>query len=77
MHQIYDRVKAGLPWDQPSWERIEKAVKDAGCSKAILGCTELPIIKRENNLDDYYVDPMEVLAEKVIEFSGKKLKKNK
>lgn len=77
MHQIYDRVKAGLPWDEPSWERIEKAVKDAGCSKAILGCTELPIIKRENNLDDYYVDPMEVLAEKVIEFSGKKLKKNK
>lgn len=77
MHQIYDRVKAGLPWDQPSWERIEKAVKDAGCSKVILGCTELPIIKRENNLDDYYVDPMEVLAEKVIEFSGKKLKKIK
>ena len=36
-----------------------------------------PIIKNDNGLGDYYVDPMEVLAEKVILFSGKKLKQQK
>jgi len=74
MYQIYDRIKSGLVWDAASWDRIEEAVKSAGCQKAIMACTELSVIKADNGLSDFYVDPMEVLAEKVILFSGRRLK---
>ena len=74
MHQIYDCVKSSLPYDEISWQKIENALKEAGCDCAILACTELSVIGNENCLDDFYIDPMRVLAKKAILFSGKKLK---
>ena len=71
MHQIYDRVKKGLPWDQESWGRIEAAYRQAGCAAVVLACTELSVIKADEGLGDWYVDPMETLARKVIETAGK------
>lgn len=71
MHQIYDRVKKGLPWDQESWGRIEAAYRQAGCAAVVLACTELSVIKADEGLEDWYVDPMETLARKVIETAGK------
>lgn len=71
MHQIYDRVKKGLPWDRESWARIEDACRGAGCAAVVLACTELSVIKADQGLADWYVDPMEVLARKVIETAGK------
>ena len=71
MHQIYDRVKKGLPWDGESWARIEDACRGAGCAAVVLACTELSVIKADQGLADWYVDPMEVLARKVIETAGK------
>ena len=71
MHQIYDRVKKGLPWDRESWARIEAACREAGCAAVVLACTELSVIKADQGLEDWYVDPMEVLARKVIETAGK------
>ena len=71
MHQIYDRVKKGLPWDGESWARIEAACRGAGCAAVVLACTELSVIKADQGLADWYVDPMEVLARKVIETAGK------
>ena len=71
MHQIYDRVKKGLPCDQESWTRIEAAYRQAGCAAVVLACTELSVIKADEGLADWYVDPMEVLARKVIETAGK------
>ena len=71
MHQIYDRVKKGLPWDRESWARIEDACREAGCAAVVLACTELSVIKADQGLADWYVDPMEVLARKVIETAGK------
>jgi aspartate racemase len=75
MYEIYDRVKKGKPCDSKKWALLDRFIKNAGCKNAILGCTELSVIKEEIPLDDFYVDPMKVLAAKVIEFSGKKLKK--
>lgn len=75
MYEIYDRIKKGKPCDFEKWAVLDKFIKDANCKNAILACTELSIIKEEIHLDDFYVDPMKVLAAKVIEFSGKKLKK--
>lgn len=75
MYQIYDRIKSGKTWDQASWQRIEEEVKAAGCCRAIMACTELSVIKADNDLPDFYVDPMAVLAEKAIAFAGKKVKR--
>ena len=71
MHQIYDRVKKGLPCDRESWARIEAACRAAGCAAVVLACTELSVIKADEGLEDWYVDPMETLARKVIETAGK------
>ncbi len=71
MHQIYDRVKKGLPCDQESWAHIEAAYRQAGCAAVVLACTELSVIKADEGLGDWYVDPMETLARKVIETAGK------
>jgi aspartate racemase len=75
MYEIYDRIKKGNPCDLEKWIVLDRFIKDAGCKNAILACTELSIIKEEIHLEDFYVDPMRVLAAKVIELSGKKLKK--
>ena len=72
MHEIYDCVKAGKPCDKAAWAKIEKAYKKAGCDAVLLACTELSVIKADEKLGDWFVDPMMVLCEKVIEFSDKK-----
>ena len=71
MHQIYDCVKAGKPYDAEAWKIIEKEYRDAGCDSVLLACTELSVIKADEKLSDWYIDPMAVLCEKVIEFAGK------
>ena len=74
MHLIYGCVKAGLPADREALAAIDEELKAAGCSAALLACTELSVIKADEHLDDFYIDPMEVLAEKAIEFMGKQVK---
>ncbi len=75
MYQIYDRIKAGRPFDADQWNCLRMAMRAAGCTHAIMGCTELSVIKADEGLDDFYIDPMEVLAEKVIRFSGGQVKR--
>ncbi len=70
MYQIYDRIKNGQPYDRESWQRIEAEYRTAGCSRVLLACTELSVIKDEH-LSDWYMDPMEILARRVIDFAGK------
>lgn len=74
MYQIYDRIKSGKAWDEEKWKVLEEHLLTAGCACAVMACTELSVIKADNNLSDFYVDPMVVLARKMIAFSGKKLK---
>jgi len=71
MHEIYDCVKAGKPYDKEAWAKIEAEYKAAGCDSVLLACTELSVIKSDEKLDDWYIDPMMVLCEKVIAFAGK------
>ena len=42
-----------------------------GCDGAILGCTELSLIKRDEGLGAFYLDSMEVLARNAILAFGK------
>ena len=71
MHEIYDRIKAGLASEDESWQEIDEKLKEMGCKKALLACTELSVIKNERKLSDYYVDPMEVMADKTLKFMKK------
>jgi len=72
MHEIYDCVKAGKRYDEEAFKIIEKEYKDAMCDAVLLACTELSVIKADENLPSWYVDPMMVLCEKAIEFAEKK-----
>lgn len=71
MHLIYGCIKSGRPADMTALKLIEKELLDAGCQKALLACTELSCIREQEKLSDFYLDPMEVLAIKCIEFMGK------
>lgn len=75
MHLIYGCIKAGLPADKEALAAVDAEVKAVGCKGALLACTELSVIKADEHLDDFYTDPMEVMAERAIEFMGKQVKK--
>lgn len=65
---IYDDVKRGaIPPASKLTSVVEPLFKD-GCDGAILGCTELSILKRELKNDDRYIDSLEVLAYIGIDF---------
>ena len=75
MYQVYERIKKSLPCDKASWNRIESSIREAGCDRAIMACTELSVLKQEEKLSSFYVDPLEILTRKVIFFSGHKLRR--
>ena len=67
MSIIYDKVKAGQKYGPADWKAIDDAVKASGCDCAVLGCTELSVVAKELDLPKFYIDAMEVLAEKCVE----------
>ena len=76
MSIIYDDIKSGKPADMNKFNSIVDYLKRNDCDGAILGCTELSILKNDNNLDnEFYIDSLEVLAVKTIENCGKKVKR--
>lgn len=75
MKIIYEDVKAGKKANMEEFNNIIDIMKSNGCDCVILGCTELSIIKKDENLDDdFYVDSSQVLAMNTILKSGRKLK---
>jgi aspartate racemase len=66
MHIIYDGIKAGEPVDPRDFQEIENQLREDGCKKIVLACTELSCYAMENPLADFYVDAMGILARKVI-----------
>lgn len=76
MKIIYDDVKAGRKADMDEFNEIVEVLKSQGCDCAILGCTELSIIKKDEKLpDDFFVDSTEILVMKSIEMAGASIKK--
>lgn len=73
-HLIYDCVKSGKPADMDQWKLIEQELLEADCEKALLACTELSCIREQENLGDFYLDPLEILAERCIAFMGGTIK---
>lgn len=69
---IYGQIKQGKPADMAVWQEIVDELKAVGCTMAVLGCTELSLIKRDEHLDGtFYIDSSEVLAKRAIEACGK------
>ena len=74
MHIIYEGVKNGEPIDLEEFKYVQAELFGKNCDCAIMGCTELSCFKKLYALSDYYLDAMEVLAEKAILACGKNLK---
>ena len=66
MRIIYEGVKAGEPVDPADFALVDREMREKGCKKVILACTELSCYKAEACLNDYYIDAMEILAGKAI-----------
>lgn len=62
MEIIYEEVKKAKPVNMESFFEISHYMRSIGCQCVILGCTELSLIKRDEKLDDFYVDSLYCLA---------------
>ena len=78
MEIIYDDIKSGKPADMEKFNSIVNYLKENDCDGVILGCTELSILKNDNELNrHFYIGifiSLEVLARETIVRSGRKLK---
>ena len=71
MDIIYGDIKSGRRADMAKFGAVVRSLQRQGCTRVILGCTELSLIKRDEHLDAFYIDSMEVLARNAIETFGR------
>lgn len=74
MELIYDDIKAGRPADMEKLKFVSDELFSENCDCLILGCTELSLIKKASTLEHGYLDALEVLAKRSVEFCGAPLK---
>ena len=71
MSVIYDEIKRGEPGSPEKFARIDRHMREKGCDCAVLACTELSVYRVNHGLPgDFYVDAMEVLAERCVTRCG-------
>lgn len=71
MNVIYGDIKQGKRPDMARFLAVADSLKREGCTRVILGCTELSIIKKDEQLDAFYIDSMSVLAKNAITTFGR------
>ncbi len=71
MHLIYDDVKAGKPADMEMFNEVVDNLLQKGADRVLLGCTELSVIKRNNEVPSECLDVMEIMARKCVSDFGK------
>lgn len=74
MHLIYRNIKAGKPVEMDRFYAAEEELRGKGAEAIILGCTELSLIKRDEQIGAGFLDAMEVLARQSILRCGKPLR---
>jgi aspartate racemase len=72
---IYKNVKAGIPVNMEQFSMVTDELKNKGADTIILGCTELSMIKRDEDIGPGFIDALEVLAMRSVTSCGAKLKK--
>lgn len=70
MSIIYDEIKQGEKGSREKFAQIDRAIRQAGCDCAILACTELSVFRVYHALPSFYLDAMEVLAERAVTRCG-------
>lgn len=70
MMLIYDEVKANAPVTMEDFYMVAAHLKEQGCDRIILGCTELSVIKQQYHLSKQYIDSLDVLAVNAIKACG-------
>lgn len=74
MSIIYNEIKSGKTPNMNKFNNIVNHLKSLGCDGAILGCTELSVLRRNFNLfEPFYIDSLEILAKKTISLAGKEV----
>ena len=71
MEIIYSQIKKGKMADMDSFYEVSGHLREMGCERLILGCTELSLIKKRESLDSFFVDSLECLAISTIRACGK------
>lgn len=62
MSVIYDQIKQGRRADMALFDAAADDLRAQGCDMAVLGCTELSLVKRDEHLDGFFIDSTEVLC---------------
>jgi len=70
MSVIYDDVKGGKPITGDKLTGVGEAMRALGCDRAALSCTELSVCRVALDLDEFYVDAMDVLARRCVDVCG-------
>ena len=65
---IYEYIKKGIDVPKNLWE---ETIKDINADCFILGCTELSILKKQFNLEEKFIDPLEIEADKILDYFHK------
>ncbi|MBR3362648.1 MAG: aspartate/glutamate racemase family protein [Bacilli bacterium] len=68
MEIIYDYVKSGK---EVTKEIFLDTIKDIEADGFILGCTELSILKEKLNLNDTFIDPLEIECDNILKYFNK------
>lgn len=63
---IYDFLKVAKDINMVEFEKITESLKMRGAQAILLGCTELSLINKKYNLGAFYIDALNVLAERAI-----------
>ena len=74
MHLIYRNIKANKPAEMDRFHAVRRELQDRGAQAIILGCTELSLIKRDEEIGPGFIDAMEVLAQQSVVRCGGTLK---
>lgn len=70
MSVIYDEVKGGRPVSRDKLSAIDAALVELGCGYGVLACTELSVCRGWETLNCKYLDALDVLSRRCVEFCG-------
>lgn len=70
MAVIYENIKQGRRADMDKFNAAVASLKAQGCDMAVLGCTELSLVKRDEKLGRFFIDSTETLCRHALEACG-------
>lgn len=70
MAVIYEQIKQGRRADMALFDAAADDLRAQGCDMAVLGCTELSLVKRDEHLSGFFIDSTEVLCRHALRACG-------